>query len=61
MTGEGGPIAPGMRSFTLDSAEAYAALCAPEDEPWIPNGSLPREPQARNLPVVVERGGGKRR
>lgn len=47
------PEAPGMRSFALDSAEAYAALCPRDgEEPWIMNGSLPREPRGRNLPVL---------
>ena len=34
-----------MRSFTLKSDEAYAALCTPRERPWIPNGALPREPR----------------
>ena len=50
-----------MRSFSLDSAEAYEALCPREEEPWIRNGSLPREPRGRDLPVVVERSGRGRR
>ena len=55
MSRPGRPAAPNMRSFTLDSDEAYQALCAPDEEPWIKAGSLPREPRSRNLPVVVER------
>lgn len=49
------PTAPNMRSFSLNSDEAYEALCPREDKPWIMNGSLPREPRVQNLPVVVER------
>lgn len=48
------PTAPNMRSFTLDSEEAYEALCPRQDRPWIMNGSLPREPRGRNLPVITE-------
>ena len=33
-----------LRSFSLNSPEAYEALCEPRDRPWIPNGSLPRAP-----------------
>jgi hypothetical protein len=44
----------GMRSFSLNSDEAYAALCPREDRPWIPNGALPREPRVREREVIVE-------
>jgi hypothetical protein len=49
------PAAPNMRSFALDSAEAYAALCGRAERPWIPNGALPREPRAWDRAVIVER------
>ena len=45
----------GVRSFSLNSAEAYAALCGREDRPWIPNGALPREPRVWDRAVIVER------
>lgn len=48
------PTAPNQRSFTLNSDEAYQALCAPEAKPWIMNGSLPREPRGREGTVIVE-------
>jgi hypothetical protein len=35
----------GQRSFSLNSPEAYDALCEPIDRPWIPNGALPCEPR----------------
>lgn len=31
-----------MRSFSLNSDEAYQILCPRADRPWIMNGSLPR-------------------
>jgi hypothetical protein len=43
-----------VRTFSLNSAEAYEALCPREDRPWIPNGALPREPRARDPEVIVE-------
>ena len=43
-----------MRTFSLNSPEAYEALCTPEARPWIPNGALPREPRVRERAVVVE-------
>ena len=45
-----------MRTFNLNSPEAYEALCRPEDRPWIPNGALPREPRwgHRPDPVAVQ-------
>ena len=50
------PEAPNMRSFTLDSEEAYGALCPRDgEEPWIMAGSLPREPRLRYQSVIVER------
>ena len=48
------PSAPNMRSFSLNSDEAYEALCTPRERPWIPNGALPREPRVWGLPVIVE-------
>jgi hypothetical protein len=39
---------PNQRSFSLNSREAYAALCAREERLWIPNGALPREPRWPN-------------
>lgn len=45
--------APNQREFDLNSAEAYEALCPRDSEPWIRNGSLPREPRA--WPRMVER------
>jgi len=39
------PRAPNMRSFKLNSDEAYAALCPRAERPWIANGALPREPK----------------
>jgi hypothetical protein len=44
----------GQRSFALDSPEAYAVLCPRQDQPWIANGALPREPRARDRHVIVE-------
>jgi hypothetical protein len=32
-----------IRSFSLNSPEAYEALGGRSDRPWIPNGALPRE------------------
>lgn len=34
-----------IRSFSLNSPEAYEALCGDRERPWIPNGALPREPR----------------
>ena len=48
-----------LRTFTLNSDEAYSALCDPRERPWIPNGALPREPRLRDLEVIVEPSGGK--
>jgi hypothetical protein len=44
-----------MTSFSLNSAEAYEALCPRADRPWIANGALPREPRwgDRSDPVQV--------
>ena len=61
MSGSGQPEAPNMRSFTLDSDEAYEALCPREERPWIMNGSLPRSPRGRDLPVIIEWRGGRKR
>ena len=44
-----------MRSFGLNSQEFYEAVVEPRERPWIPNGALPRERRARDLPVIVER------
>lgn len=46
--------APNQRSFSLNSDEAYAALCPREERPWIANGALPREPRSRAPEVIVE-------
>ena len=40
------PSVPGMRTVSLNSPEAYEALCRRRDEPWIRNGALPRTPRA---------------
>jgi hypothetical protein len=45
----------GIRTFSLNSNEAYVALCPPRERPWIPNGALPREPRSWDPEVVVER------
>ena len=44
-----------MRTFSLNSAEAYEALCPRAERPWIPNGALPREPKwgRKEAPVHV--------
>ena len=34
-----------IRSFNLNSPEAYEALAEPRARPWIPAGSLPRRPR----------------
>ena len=34
-----------MRTFSLNSDEAYEALCTPRERAWILNGSLSREPR----------------
>jgi len=34
-----------IRSFSLNSPEAYEALGGRRERPWIPNGALPREPR----------------
>ena len=44
-----------LRSFSLNSDQAYAALCSREDRPWIPNGALPREPRLWERGVIVEK------
>jgi hypothetical protein len=46
--------APNQRSFSLNSDEAYAALCPRQDEPWIMAGSLPREPRVWDPPLIIE-------
>ena len=43
-----------MRSFSLNSDEAYEILCGRQDRPWIPNGALPRKPRVWGLAVIVE-------
>jgi len=51
------PPTPGsIRSFSLNSPEFYDAVCEPRERPWIPNGSLPREPRPRDPEVIIERG-----
>ena len=44
-----------LRTFTLNSDQAYEALCPNPDRPWIPNGALPRDPRwgHRSDPVSV--------
>jgi len=54
MRSDNEPGGPGVRSFSLDSPEAYAALCPAADRPWIANGALPREPRAWGQTVIVE-------
>jgi len=49
-----GEAAPNMRSFSLNSDEAYEALCPRPERPWIPNGALPREPRTPGPEVIVE-------
>ena len=50
------PPTPGsIRSFSLNSPEFYAAVCAPRGRPWIPNGSLGSEPRLRDPEVIIER------
>jgi hypothetical protein len=41
-----------MRSFSLKSEEAEAALCVPRD-PWVWAGGLPREPRWPRPPEGV--------
>jgi len=47
-----------LRNFSLNSPEAYEALCEPVDRPWIPNGALPQEPRwprkVAAVPVMAE-------
>jgi len=43
----------GMRSFSLKSDEAYAALCPPPD-PWAWGPQLPRDPRMCEREVIVE-------
>jgi len=43
-----------IRSFTLNSREFHEAVCDPRERPWIPNGSLPREPIRREQQAIVE-------
>ena len=52
--------APNLRSFSLNSREAYETICAPEERPWIPNGALPREPRRWEPAVIVERTKGRK-
>ena len=46
--------APNQRSFSLNSEEAYEALCPRFERPWIANGALPREPRIREQDVIVD-------
>ena len=50
-----------LRSFSLNSQEFYDAVCERVERPWIPNGSLPREPRKWEQAVLVEVGKGGRR
>ncbi|MEA3059982.1 MAG: hypothetical protein QOE50_1394 [Sphingomonadales bacterium] len=43
-----------MRTFGLNSREFYEAVCEPRERPWIPNGSLPREPITWGQSAIVE-------
>lgn len=43
----------GIRSFPMNSPEFYEATADPEERPWIPNGSLPREPRWPRRPSPV--------
>jgi len=43
-----------LRSFSLNSRDFYEAVTEPRERPWIPNGALPREPRARDLPVIPD-------
>ena len=45
LSASGPERAPGVRTFSLNDPEAYEALAAPRERPWIPNGALPREPR----------------
>jgi hypothetical protein len=51
---DAGPSAPNLRTFSLNSDEAYAAMCEPRERPWIPNGSLARNSRPSDRPVIVE-------
>ena len=44
-----------MRTFELNSRDFYEAVAEPRERPWIPNGSLPREPRwgPRSDPLMV--------
>lgn len=44
----------GMRSFSLNSPEAFEALCPRQGRPWIANGALPREPRRWEQPVLKD-------
>jgi hypothetical protein len=50
-----------LRTFSMNSQEFYEAVTEPRERPWIPNGSLPREPKARDQEVIVEPRRGRRR
>ena len=41
-----------MRTFGLNSREFYEAVREPREQPWIPNGALPREPRVRDAEVI---------
>ena len=51
----------GIRTLSLNSDEAHAALCGPRERPWILNGSLPSEPRSWNREVMIEPSIGGRR
>jgi hypothetical protein len=48
--------APNMRTFSLNSDEAYAALCEPRDRPWMPNGALLRQCNTARKPGLKRPG-----
>ncbi|MFL6726743.1 MAG: hypothetical protein ACJ8FS_09555 [Sphingomicrobium sp.] len=37
-----------LRTFSLNSREFHEAVREPSERPWIPNGSLPAAPRARD-------------
>ena len=41
-----------ITTFGLNSQEFYEAVTEPRERPWIPNGSLPREPMGREREVL---------
>lgn len=55
------PSPPKLRTFGLNSPEFHEAVRTPGTEPWIPNGSLPREPRSPGRKLVIEGKDGQRR